>query len=401
MYGRLGMVVSVLALGATAIRADMGTVITKDGRTLQGDITEEGDQVRINRGGIVMVLNRDQIKEIRTETSSADEYAQRLKKLTRDDIGGHFRLAEWCRDRGMLDKARERCEYVLSLDPDHANAKLLLKAVNKRSRRSTDAKSAPEEAQAKEGPKTTWRRGDLLDKEQISRIRLAEVRPGERVNVRFKNDVLDRFLEAVAGTDGYNQRDSRANFMAKSNADKLAGILDATGMHFADDIEVRSDPESIRVFKSDIMPTIKTSCTSLKCHGNSGAPKIRLYTQNTPAAVYTNFYNLDRFEKAVPGRGKALMFDRGYPEDGLFPHYLLPKSLSDPALAHPGDIEPAVRGKDARQYTMALDWIKEVLKHPRVDAGIEPKPDEKDKVPPGAKPTSRAAEKDKRSPPPR
>jgi len=103
---------------------------------------------------------------------------------------------------------------------------------------------------------------------------------------------------------------------------------------------------------------------------------MRLYSKRKTEAVYTNFYTLDRFKKSVPGRGLVSMFDRGYPEEGLFLNYLLPRGMArDQVLAHPKvgstDIEPVVRGKDARDYIEVRTWLKEVLRQPRQDPGIE------------------------------
>jgi len=226
---------------------------------------------------------------------------------------------------------------------------------------------------------TKIRKGQLLTKEQMSRVRLAEFKPGERVTVRFKNDVLHRFLDAVAGSPEYSYRGYREEFLAKSNSEKLAEILEVTGMYFADDIEVTSDPEAIRVFRTDVMPMIRTGCASSKCHGGPNAPRIRLHTQETPAAVLTNFYVLDSFE----GPGGVRMFDRGYPEEGYFTQYLLPRDLARAGLAHPGaDIPPLARDRDDRRYMRAVTWIGQVLRRPRQDPGLHESPDRKGKTQP-------------------
>ena len=369
---RLWRVVAAIAItaGSAALGDESGTVITKDGRTLHGQVTVDGDQVRVNRSGIMIVLSKDEVEEVRTSASVQADYRKRLAKLAKDDTDGHLRLAEWCRDRGRLDLAMERCEHVLDLVPDHANAVLLHKALEKRLESSPGKKKSSRKGK---GAKR-YSRGELLGKEDMSRVRLAELKPDERVPARFKNDVLDRFLDAVAGSEEYSQKDFRRTFKAKSSSDKLAEIVKATRMHFADDIDVRKDPEAIRVFRSDIMPIVRTNCATLKCHGGGGpgSEKMRLFSQSTTAASLTNFYVLDRFAKSSPGRATVRMFDRGYPEDGLFPHYLLPKDIAEPSLAHPGEIPVVANGKDDRRYVSALDWIKDVLRRPREDPGIEP-----------------------------
>ncbi len=370
MHARLGRVAgaAIVAWGIVALGAEKGVVFTKDGRKITGEITQEGDQVRINRNGIVQVLGKDEVSEVRTATWVAGEYQRRLAELSKDDVEAHFRLAEWCRKYARPDLAEKRCRHILAIAPKHTNAKLLLKVLE-RSRRTATGKDEPEENQGEAAKRT---KGELLTKEQINRIRIAELNVPERVGVKFGKGVHERFLDAVAGKPRYSHRGFREDFRRKNRSDQLADIIEATGMFFADEIEIRSDPEAMRVYRRNVDPLIRNSCATIRCHGGPGAPKIRLYSQRTTAAAYTNFYVLDKFEKKVPGRDTVRMFDRGYPEDGFLVHYLLPRELAEPALAHPTEIEPALKGKDDGRYFAVVDWLKKVLHKPRQDPGIEP-----------------------------
>jgi len=367
MKKQWAMLAALLAMSTKlALCAERGEVITKDGGVLRGEVTVEGDQVRVNREGIVSVLSTDAVKEIRTASQIAEAYKRQLADLDDKDWAGHLKLAEWCLDRGMIDAAKERCGHVLTLDIENAEAKRILGRINQQSVVPSDARRATKKEPGK--PATDLKKGDLLSKEQISRIRMAEFRPGDRVSVRFKNDVLQRFLDAVAGTEPYNRRGYREEFMAKAGSEKLEEILKATGMHFADDIEVTSDPEAIQIFRREVMPVIRTGCASLSCHGGVGAPKIRLHSVDTPAAVYTYFYALDTYK----GPKGVKMIDRTYPEEGLLTQYLLPNDIAESGLAHPGDVPPTVRDRSDRRYDAVVSWIKDGLRNPRLDPGIEP-----------------------------
>jgi len=369
---------AVVVVSVGAFGAEMGTVITKDGRTLEGEITRKGDEVHVDSGGRLTVLSKDQVKEIRPSVPVDAEYEKRLAGLAKDDVAGHVALAEWCLERGRPDLALQRCEHALKIAPKHTNAKLLRGAAQRRMKSKPDAGRPRKKRGRTPGGK---RQGKLLTDKEIGRIRLAELKPGERVKVRFADGLLDRFLDAVAGTrPEYSTATFRRDFRDKSNSEKLADIVKATALYYADEIEVSSDPVAIRVFRKDIMPIVKVNCATSKCHG--GAAKIRLYTQRKTEAVYTNFYTLDRFKKSVPGRGLVSMFDRGYPEEGLFLNYLLPRELvRDQVLAHPKvdstDIKSAARSKESDAYIDTGDWLKEVLRRPRQDPGIEDAPAKK------------------------
>ncbi len=345
MRTRLGRVVAgaVVVVGIGAIGAEIGTEIAKDG-----------------------------VKEIRLAASVDAEYEKRLAGLAKDDVAGHVRLAEWCLEQDRPDLALERCDHALKIAPKHANAKLLRRAAQRRMKSKPDP-GPP--VKKKDRAPAQKREGKLLTEKEVGRIRLAELKPGERVKVRFAGGLVDRFLDAVAGTKPeYSTATFRRDFRAKSNSEKLTEIVKATGLYYADEIEVSSDPQAIRVFRRDIYPIIRANCATSKCHG--GAAKMRLYAKRKTEAVYTNFYTLDRFKKSVPGRGLVSMFDRGYPEEGLFLNYLLPRGMArDQVLAHPKvgstDIEPVARSKDARDYIEVRTWLKEVLRQPRQDPGIE------------------------------
>lgn len=369
MRTRLGMVVLVGAVLCQAHRlpAERGTVITKDGRKIPGDITQDDGQVRVNRQGIVIILGKDEVAEIRTAEAMRADYRTKLEKLAADDLAGHIDLAVWCRDHGLFDEAAERCEYVLDKDAANVNAKLLLRSLQRRARES---KRKPRAAATTKPTESPYRAG-LLTEEQIYRVRLSVYRPGEDVGVRFKNNVLDRFCEAVAGTRYYDYRGWRDDFRALDKRDQLAEIVDVTGMYFADGIEIRSDPAGIRVFRREILPMVRQHCASLKCHGGAGESKFQLYTQRTTAAEVTNFLVLDKYEKDVLGRGRIRMLDRAYPEEGFLPNYLLPRALSDPALEHPIEIEPAVRDRYENRYLILLAWLKEILPSPRVEPRVK------------------------------
>ncbi len=376
MHIRLGMVVSLTTFcGCLApLFGAQGSVTTHDGRTLRGDVTVKEDVVTVNRSGIIITLGRDEVKKIETAESSEDEFEQRMAKLEPDDVRGHIQLAQWCQKRGMHREAFELCSKALKLDPDNVNAKLLHRALARRIGKATpDQEGKTEEEDEPE----TWRKGRMLTQAEINRIRIAEFRPGERLSIRFKNDVIDRYLarEEFKRDPAYCQM-----FRDFTDEEKLTSMVRTTGMEYADSIEVRSDPRAIRVFKDDVMPLVRKGCATLQCHGGKAPPKIRLYGRSTPAAVYTNFYTLDRFTKSVRSTVDdsvriLRMFDRSYPEEGFFLNYIVPSQyVTMGMLAHPGESEPITDGPDDRDYIAVRSWIQRVLRQPRIDPGIERPP---------------------------
>ncbi len=242
------------------------------------------------------------------------------------------------------------------------------------SRPTSRARPAPASKTQEGAASAKIQKGQLLTKEQINRIRMAELKPDETVPVRFKGDVLAQYQEQVLAT-----KEDRDAFRSLTNREKVTEILKSTGTSLADSIEIGGDPEALRVFRTDVMPLVRTGCATTKCHGGPEAPKIRLYAQDTPAAVYTNFYALDSFDNT---EGKP-MFDRQYPEDSLFMNYLL-GDAANRELAHPGKIPALVRDTDDRRYQRVFSWVKDVLKLHREDPEIDRPVDVSGKKPAGA-----------------
>jgi len=50
-------------------------------------------------------------------------YRGKLSKLKPDSAAGQYRLAKWCKGKGLDDEARGHFEKVISLDPDHRGAR--------------------------------------------------------------------------------------------------------------------------------------------------------------------------------------------------------------------------------------------------------------------------------------
>jgi hypothetical protein len=51
---------------------------------------------------------------------------ERFRRGHPDSVAGHFALAEWCRDRGLVDQERAHLSRILDFDPDHALARARL-----------------------------------------------------------------------------------------------------------------------------------------------------------------------------------------------------------------------------------------------------------------------------------
>jgi hypothetical protein len=135
---RLLAVPAVLSLLAGRALAD--ELLLKNGRTLEGEVTEAGDTVVFKRPGISMEIRRDEVQEIRKSPSAKEQYAKKAavldayrasgggegKAAGKDAAEEHHRLGLWCATKGLKDEARAEQKRAIELDPDHAAARRAL-----------------------------------------------------------------------------------------------------------------------------------------------------------------------------------------------------------------------------------------------------------------------------------
>ncbi|TWT96757.1 hypothetical protein Pla108_25310 [Botrimarina colliarenosi] len=72
-----------------------------------------------------IVLDRDRVARSVSESPAEAEYRRRAPSVS-DTVEAQFALANWCRDNGVADGLRRHLQRVLELDPDHAEARMLL-----------------------------------------------------------------------------------------------------------------------------------------------------------------------------------------------------------------------------------------------------------------------------------
>src|SRR5947208_8262687 len=82
-------------IATTMVMARQGVIHTRDGRTIEGDITEKEDAVTVSERGIEASINRADIDSISYDQDVEKEYQQRLAKLDKNDVKGRLQLARW------------------------------------------------------------------------------------------------------------------------------------------------------------------------------------------------------------------------------------------------------------------------------------------------------------------
>ncbi len=298
----------------------------------------------------------------------ADEYARRVRALAVDDIQGHLDLAKWCRSEERWQLVAQRCQHILTINPTHEPAKLLLETarayLNRQQGDATPRSNAsPADPRSPKGSSAELRK---LTKDEIQKVRRAEMhrdRP-ERLSVRIDRAALKRFLTRINSTGSLPVSDQDFYRLPKVEQAQLMLTFGDEADH--DAIQIKNDPQRLREFDRDIIPMIVQNCTTSDCHGGPGGGKFRLMPGRRlrTAQSYAVFVMLHQYEMEA-----GQVIDRQNPADSLLLKYFLPPG-PDKAKNHPVDIRPAFPDENDRDYKKILDWILSLdLEEP--DYGID------------------------------
>lgn len=300
-------------------------------------------------------------------------YQRQFQALEAGDVDGHLKLAMWCRDKQAYDLLLRQCNHILSVDPNHAQAKLLLELAKAHVGESKPTPDPTDPATGKPAPRSTAQGVVLLTPEQIQVLKRSELLTdsAERVQVKFKNDVLERFWQDMAARENLS-RDARAGFFKLSPAEKSQLIMryienlsyDAS---YGADMEIVNDPALFNEYITRVWPIIQNGCATSGCHSGPKAQGIVFVNERVQSSAmhYTNYMILHEYKNE---RGQELI-NRGMPGDSLLLTYGQPINETPERLSHPVEVPVVYRTNDDPKYQRVRKWI-EMLLPPKPDYGF-------------------------------
>jgi hypothetical protein len=121
------MAVLLLMSGAAA-RGDTFELVNGgrvDGRLIESTTGNSPQYViELERGGRLTIARSD-VARINSASASELEY-EKLARSLPNTPDGHWKLAEWCRQRKLTEKMRQHLERVVELEPNHEKARAAL-----------------------------------------------------------------------------------------------------------------------------------------------------------------------------------------------------------------------------------------------------------------------------------
>ncbi len=363
----------VLFLAASIAMAEVKTVVLKNGERVTGEVTKTPEGYRVETKMGAKTYPNDQVASVEAVSSTADEYAELVKKTNAKTADDHYKLAEWAFSHNLFDAAQKELAAALALEPEHVKAKLLQKQVEAKlagpgkTPAATAAASpapgatnapSPTEAATAGGIKPEY----LVSEEDISHIRMEELRPSDKVTIKFKSGVLEQYIKDRSGANDNNFKDKSdvERFKGKSPMEQLTIILNTPVLNidslnvYKDKIEITTDPNFMKDFRASVWPVVRDSCAQAQCHGGNdvnGGFKLFRAAAMTPAIDYTNFVILDGFVS-----GGRRMINRSSPDQSLLLNYALPNDFA--RYKHPKKITTPLTSKEDSKYKAIVGWVK-------------------------------------------
>ena len=212
-----------LLLLAPAARADV--VYLKNGRTLSGNVTREGDGYRLRTGSGGMFIPADQVLRVEQAETPLERYRKDAAAVRDADVEGHYRLARYCKEHGLTKQMREELAIVLALAPEHEAARREMGYVRHDGKWLTS-----DEVRIAQG--YVKFRGKWITKAYKARL---EAWAAEVTEIRARQKAINAAAARMRSTDAREQeygRDAFVKLWKEAGLAKGEGMADAILQHY-------------------------------------------------------------------------------------------------------------------------------------------------------------------------
>jgi hypothetical protein len=370
------LVVALIGVFGASVRAKTGVVTTKDGQRFEGDVSETDRDIVVDIHGVKTVIPRENLASLNYPASPEQQFQDRLNALDPKDVRGRIDLAKWAIDQRQYDQARTALDQAQALDPNNREVFDLQNLVRQQMRldrvsRSPSTQSTPSAPPVPPG-QTPKDERKLVSAADINAIRQRELKAGDGVNVRFLNQVEQRFARF--------RNIQQTEFMTLKPVDRALRIINEGDPSFRDDVKIMTDPPSIAEYRRTIQPIVLNGCATANCHGGNKGGTFMLYAPaENDQITYTNFYILSKYAKKLGeantggmfgGAAERRMIDRSKPASSLLLQYSLPVQVSE--YDHPSvpNYDGLFRTRDDARYRAMSQWIEHSLTPVQPDYGI-------------------------------
>ncbi|MFM8250433.1 MAG: HEAT repeat domain-containing protein [Planctomycetota bacterium] len=123
-----GMLIGCLLTAPPVVRADL--FLLTSGGQVEGELVNRLETprqsyiIQLPSGG-QLTLDKQAVANVVVRSEAERRYQELLPKMPRS-VDGHWKMAEWCKERGLDAQRQEHLREIIKLEPDHEVARNLL-----------------------------------------------------------------------------------------------------------------------------------------------------------------------------------------------------------------------------------------------------------------------------------
>jgi len=354
---------------ASVCSAQPGIVKTRDGQTFEGEIIESGDQVIVERKGIKVTIEKNDIRSISYSNSVEQEYQRRLAKLAARDVRGRLELAQYAFHNKAYALALDVLGEAQRIQPKNEDVGEMVRTVERQiylERREERKRTPLQLATADNAPPTSTtaptsrpvvRATRVVNADEMNLIRQDEWHGLDQpVRVNLKNDVRRMFLTA-------NKDINPVDFNRGTPPQQAWVILQNGTPEMKKNVVLLNDPPVLNAF-STVQRSLVSSCAACHVAEKSTGNFVLRWPATTDADRLTNFLILQQYQTKVADRTYS-MIDRDHPQDSLLLQFALPPmeqrgpQAQLGGMGHPnaGNYKGVVKTLQDTRTNRAFEWI--------------------------------------------
>jgi hypothetical protein len=355
MFRKLVVGLGLVMLGSTLLYARPGSVVTKDGHTYEGDITEDTDSVTVT--GVPglpgpVKINKANVGALTYADKIAEEVRAGLAKLGPKDVKSRIDLARFAIEKHAYAAAHEVLVDAAKIEPGNRDVSDLMiqLAPHLPPPPATVPATMPATAPAVpvKAPVVSSTPKRQVTPAEINLIRQLEWRrDGDpTVKIQIKPETKTKFIDTYADV-------TKAEFSKMTASQQAAMILDKGNSTLSAGVQLTTDPASIIEFKK-INQVVVHTCGGACHNGSKPGQSFTLSTTQNNAGIYTNFLILQQHTV----RGLGPLIDRANPESSVLLLYMLDPTLTPTPHPQLKEFKAPARSKNEDRYKEVLHWIE-------------------------------------------
>lgn len=241
------VVALIFASLALAPRAAAEVFLLRSGGRIEGELLnpgrEPGTPYQVRTGdGLRMALGEGQVSRVVVKSDVQKQYDELRPKVVNTAIG-HWEMAEWCKEAGLLDERKRHLATVITIEPDHKAARTALGYSEIGGRWMTQEEFMHSQGYVRS--KGAWRSQQEVELE-------ARARETERLVKQWRRDIRN-WLDQLGDSD-------RQSDIARA---ELAAIRDPlAGPALADILADAKQPKATRIACLDMLAKLPPGLAS-------------------------------------------------------------------------------------------------------------------------------------------